>query len=372
MSRGVSYAKEFESVPPVMKAAVMHRPFDVRLEERPTPRPREDEVLIKVMVVGVCGSDVHYYEHGKIGRYVVEKPLLLGHECSGEIVAVGEQVSRFAPGDRVAVEPGVACGRCESCKSGRYNLCPDVRFLATPPIDGAFAQYIAIREDFVFPIPKGLTFERAAMNEPFSVGLHAVRRAGLKKGDTVSIMGMGPVGLLAVVAARACGAEKIIVSDIEPLRMEAALKLGASYAVHAGQENAAEAIRRLTGGEGVDAAIETAGNPNALQSALLGVRRGGKMAIVGLPPQGQAALDISYIVDNEIDIRGVFRYANTYPLGLELLNDPALPIEALFTDAYTLEDTQAALERARTNKSGSLKVLVYPNGTATLRTEEWK
>lgn len=370
MSDGVSYAKEFDTIPPVMKAAVMHRPFDVRLEERPTPRPRADEVLIKVMVVGVCGSDVHYYEHGKIGRYVVEKPLLLGHECSGEVVAVGGKASRFAPGDRVAVEPGIACGRCASCKSGRYNLCPDVRFLATPPIDGAFAQYIAVREDFAFPIPDELTFERAAMNEPFSVGLHAVRRAGLKKGDTVSIMGMGPVGLLAVVAARACGAKKIIVSDVEPLRLEAALKLGATYAVHAGRENVVEAIRRFTDGEGVKVAIETAGNPNALQSALLGVKRGGTMAIVGLPPQGQAALDISYIVDNEIDILGVFRYANTYPLGLDLLNDKEIDIEALFTDSYSLEEAQAALERARTNKSGSLKVLVYPNGIATLRTEE--
>lgn len=348
-----------------MKAAVLHRPFDVRVEERPVPAPGEDEVLIRVMAVGVCGSDVHYYEHGKIGRYVVETPLLLGHECSGVVAAVGAKAARrFAPGDRVAVEPGVACGRCAECKSGRYNLCPDVRFLATPPVDGAFAQYMLLREDFVFPIPDDLSFERAAMNEPFSVGLHAVRRAGIRTGDTVAIMGMGPVGLLALAAALACGAKKVIVSDVEPFRLETALKLGASHAIHAGQEDAAEAIRRFTDGRGADAAIETAGNPHALQSALLGTKRGGVMVIVGLPPEGRAALDISYIVDNEIDIRGVFRYANTYPLGLSLLGGSPLDIESLFTDSYPLEETGAALERARTNKGGSLKVFVYPNGKA--------
>ena len=356
-------AEAAPAVPSSMRAAVLRKPFDVRLEDRPTPVPREGEVLIRVRVVGVCGSDVHYYEHGKIGRYVVEKPLILGHECSGVVAAVGPGATRFQPGDRVAAEPGVACGRCESCKSGRYNLCPDVRFLATPPVDGAFAQYIAIREDFVFPIPDGLSFERAAMNEPFSVGLHAVRRAGLRTGDTVAIMGMGPVGLLAVAAAKACGAKKIIVSDVVPSRLEAALKMGASYAVHAGQADSVEEIRRLTDGKGADISIETAGNPRALRAALSATKRGGVLAIVGLPPEGQASLDIAYLVDNEIDVRGVFRYANAYPLGLELLGDPSLDAESLFTDAYPLEETAAALERARTNKNASLKVLVYPNGT---------
>lgn len=349
-------------VPREMDAAVLRRPFEVRLERRRTPEPREDEVLIQVKAVGVCGSDVHYYEHGRIGRYVVDRPLVLGHECSGVVAAVGAAVTRFAPGDRVAVEPGIACGRCGSCKSGKYNLCPDVRFLATPPIDGAFAQFVAIREDFVFPIPEGLSFERAAMNEPFSVGLHAVRRAGVKTGDSVAIMGMGPVGLLTVVAAKACGAARVFVSDVEPLRLDAALKLGAELAVHAGREDAAAAIRGATGGEGADVAIETAGNPQALRSALLATKRGGVAAVVGLPPEGRAELSISDLVDNEIDVRGVFRYANTYPLGLSLLADSAKNIEALFTDAYPLEETAAALERARTNKSGSLKVLVYPNG----------
>ncbi|QTH43449.1 NAD(P)-dependent alcohol dehydrogenase [Cohnella sp. LGH] len=350
------------AVPDEMVAAVLLRPFEVRLERRPTPRPRVDEVLIKVMAVGVCGSDVHYYEHGKIGRYIVDRPLVLGHECAGVVAAVGADVTRFAPGDRVAVEPGMTCGRCSACKSGRYNLCPDVRFLATPPVDGAFAQYVAIREDFVFPIPEGVSFERAAMNEPFSVGLHAVRRAGLKTGDTVAILGMGPVGLLAVVAAKACGAARVFVSDVEPRRLDAALKLGAELAVHAGNEDAAEAIRRATGGEGADVSIETAGNPRALRSALLATRRGGAVAVVGLPPEGRVELDVSYLVDNEIDVRGVFRYANTYPLGLSLLADPARKIEALFTDVFPLEETAAALERARANKSGSLKVFVYPNG----------
>ena len=141
-----------EAIPEVMKAAVLTKPWEIEIRKLPVPEVGENEVLVKVMAVGVCGSDVHYYEHGRIGRFVVEKPIILGHECSGVVVATGERVSRVKVGDRVAVEPGVPCGTCDYCKQGRYNLCPDVSFLATPPVDGAFVKYIKHREDFLYPI----------------------------------------------------------------------------------------------------------------------------------------------------------------------------------------------------------------------------
>lgn len=350
------------SVPKTMKAAVMHKPYSISIEEVPTPELGPNEVLVKVMAVGICGSDLHYYEHGRIGRYVVEKPIILGHECAGFVAAAGERVTRLEVGDRVAIEPGVTCGNCEACKEGRYNLCPDVEFLATPPFDGAFVQYIKHREDFLFKIPDHLSFEEAAMNEPFSVGIHASKRAGLQPGSTVAIMGMGPVGLMAVVAAKAFGAKEIYVADLEPLRLEAAIKQGATKAINIHDNNPVELIRKWTRGRGVDVAFETAGNPKALQAALASIRRGGKLSIVGLPPQDEIPLNVPLIADNEIDIYGIFRYANTYPLGISFLASGIADVKSLITDRYPLEQTYEAMERARTNKSGSLKVMVYPNG----------
>jgi len=349
-------------LPSTMKAAVLQRPLELTIEERPVPTPAPDEVLVKVMAVGICGSDVHYYEHGKIGPYVVRKPLILGHECAGVVAATGKRATRYKTGDRVAIEPGVVCGRCEVCKSGRYNLCPDVQFLATPPVDGAFAQYISIREDFLFPIPDALSFEEASMNEPLSVGIHACRRARLQPGATVAILGMGPVGLLAVAAVRAFGAETVIVGDLEPIRLEAAVRMGATHAINVREEDAAAAVRRLTGGRGADVAFETAGSSKALQAALASVKRGGRLVVVGLPPQDDVPLNVPFIADNEVDISGVFRYANTYKQGIRILSSGMADFGSLVTDRYPLERAAEAMERARTNKSGSLKVMVYPNG----------
>ncbi|GEO26490.1 sorbitol dehydrogenase [Alicyclobacillus acidoterrestris] len=349
------------TLPTTMKAAVLKQPFEIVVDTVPVPSPRADEVLVQVMAVGVCGSDVHYYEHGRIGRYVVEQPLILGHECAGVVVQVGERVTKFQLGDRVAVEPGVVCGKCDACRQGRYNLCPDVQFLATPPVNGAFAQYICVRQDNVFAIPPHVSFEEAALNEPFSVGIQAVTRAGVKPGDTVAIMGVGPVGLMTVVAARACGAKTIIVTDLEPIRLKAAMHLGASFAINVRNQDPVQAIRRLTDGVGVDVVLETAGNPEALRASVASARRGGKVAIVGLPATDDIALDIPSIVDNEIDIYGVFRYANTYARGIQILSSGIADVKSIVTDRFPLVAAQEAMERARTNRSGSLKVMVYPN-----------
>jgi L-iditol 2-dehydrogenase len=349
-------------VPKVMKAAVMNKQFEIEIQEIAVPKVQDDEVLVKVMAVGVCGSDIHYYEHGKIGRYVVEKPIILGHECAGIVAEVGENVTKVKVGDRVAIEPGITCGRCEYCKDGRYNLCPDVQFLATPPVNGAFVQYIKHREDFLFPIPDDLSFEEASLVEPFSVGIHAAKRTKLQPGSTVAIMGMGPVGLTAIAAVKAFGASKIIVTDLETNRLEAAKKLGATHVINVLEQDPNEEILNITNGKGVDVAFETAGNPKALKSALQAVKRGGKMAIVGLPPQDEIGLNVPLIADNELDIFGIFRYANTYPQGIEFLQTKSTDLTCLITDRYSLEETKEAMERARLNKKVSLKVIVYPNG----------
>lgn len=350
-----------KNIPETMHISLLNKPFDMEMKEVKVPKIGATDVLVKVMAVGVCGSDVHYYEHGRVGEFVVEKPLILGHECSGVVTDVGSNVTRFKVGDRVAIEPGVPCGECEYCKSGKYNLCPDVEFLATPPVDGAFSQYISHPEGFLFHIPEALSYEEATLNEPFSVGVQACKRANVQPGSTVVIMGMGPVGLMAVVAAKAFGATKIIVSDLEKIRLDEALKLGATHAINI-KEDVATRINEITKGKGVNYAFETAGNPIALQNALAALNNGGTLAIVGLPQQENIELNIPFIANHEINIVGIFRYANTYDMGLEMLASTSADLNMMFTDAYDLNEAKEAMEQARTNKSGSLKVMVYPNG----------
>ncbi|PHK49667.1 NAD(P)-dependent alcohol dehydrogenase [Staphylococcus edaphicus] len=349
-------------VPETMNISLLNKPLDMEIREVKVPQIGATDVLVKVMAVGVCGSDVHYYEHGRVGEFVVEKPLILGHECSGIVAAIGSEVTNFKVGDRVAIESGIPCGECEYCKSGQYNLCPDVSFLATPPIDGAFSQYISHPEGFLFHIPDALSYEEATLNEPFSVGIQACKRASVQPGSTIVIMGMGPVGLMAVVAAKAFGATKIIVSDLEKIRLDEALKLGATHAINIKEEDVSERIDEITEGKGAHYAFETAGNPTALQNALSVLNNGGTLAIVGLPQQENIELNIPFIANHEINIVGIFRYANTYNMGIEMLTSTTADLKTMFTDTYDLNQAKEAMEQARTNKSGSLKVMVYPNG----------
>ena len=253
-----------------MRAAVLHAPGDVRIEERERPQPGPREVLVQVTAVGVCGSDVHYYEHGRIGPFVVEAPLVLGHESAGRVVELGEGATDHSVGDRVTLEPGVPCGRCRECRAGRYNLCGDVVFFATPPIDGAFADFVAIHEDFAFALPEALSDEEGALMEPLSVGVWACRKAGVSAGDRVLVTGAGPIGLLAMQCALAYGATEVIVSDVNERRLALARRTGATRVVRAGEPLDFEA----------DALIECSGPPRRAhrrdQGAAPGGRRGAR------------------------------------------------------------------------------------------------
>src|SRR3954454_842070 len=184
-----------------MRAAVLHGPGEVVIEERPVPRPGPAEVVVRVRSVGVCGSDTHYYDHGRIGSFVVEAPLVLGHEAAGEVTELGPGVTRLTGGQRVSVEPGVPDLTCEQCLAGRYNLCPDMRFFATPPIDGSLAEFVTVHEDFAHPVPEDMSDDAAALLEPLSVGVWANRRGGVTAGSRVLTTGAGPVGLVAAQCA---------------------------------------------------------------------------------------------------------------------------------------------------------------------------
>ncbi len=345
-------------MPPTMKAAVLHKPGDVRLESVPRPAPKADEALIRVKAVGVCGSDVHYYTRGRIGAFVVRKPLILGHECAGEVAAVGKNVKSLKVGDRVAVEPGVPCRRCPHCRSGKYNLCRDVVFLATPPVHGAYCEYIVSPEDFAYKIPAAMTFEEGAMMEPLSVGVHACNRGEVRPGQTVAVLGAGPIGLVTLQAARAYGAARLIATDVDARRLALAKKLGATDVVNAGRDDAVKEVLRLTDGLGADVAIEAAGAVPTTQQTIGLVRAGGVVVWVGLAADDVFPIDVMNAICKEVDIRGIFRYANTYPAAIALVARKCVNVKAMITRRYTLEQVPEALAFAAEQGRKAIKIMI--------------
>jgi L-iditol 2-dehydrogenase len=333
-----------------VKAAVLHAAGDVRIEERERPQPGPREVLVEVTAVGVCGSDVHYYEHGRIGPFVVEAPLVLGHESAGRVVELGEGASKHAVGDRVTLEPGVPCGRCRECRAGRYNLCADVVFFATPPIDGAFAEFVSIHEDFAFALPEALSDEEGALMEPLSVGVWACQKAGVSAGDRVLVTGAGPIGQLAMQCALAFGATDVIVSDVNERRLALAERTGATRIVRAG-----EPLDELD----ADALIECSGHPDALTAGIKALRPAGVAVLVGMGPGEEGTLPLSVIQTREIWVTGTFRYANTYPTAIALAASGRVDLKAIISGHFGLDDAEAALRAGREDPD-SVKPMVVP------------
>lgn len=348
------------------KIALLSGVRDLALSEREVHAPKALEVLVRVGRVGVCASDVHYYTHGKIGKFVVEAPLILGHEVSGVVEAVGEGVTRLKPGDRVALEPGYSCRRCAYCKRGQYNLCPGMTFMATPPVDGALSEFVVWPEDFTFAVPDTLSDDAAALLEPLAVGVWAARRGGVKMGDSVAVIGAGPIGCTTLQAARAAGATTIIAVDLEPFRLDLARTLGATHTVNAREEDPVVRIREITAElsdlsashAGVDVAFETAGSLATCRLSIEAPRPGGVAVLVGLPPDPLVSLDIVGAASREIDIRGLFRYANCYPAAIGLVASGAVNLDALVTHRYPLERAREAFEFADFEKRTSMKVMI--------------
>ena len=325
------------------------RPREIAMEERPVPEPAPREVLVDVTSVGVCGSDVHWYEHGRIGERVAKDPLILGHESAGRVAAVGSEVTKHAVGDRVCLEPGVPCGRCRECRAGRYNLCADVSFFGTPPIDGAFTDRVVIHEDFAFALPDDMSDDVGALMEPVSVGIWACRKAGISAGDRVLVTGAGPIGLLAMQVAKAFGATDVAISDVNDHRLEVAERTGATRVLKAGEDEPGE----------VDALIECSGHPAAMVAGIHALRPAGTAVIVGMGPEPTAELPLALIQTSELWLTGTFRYANTYPTALSLAATGRIDVEALITGHYGLEETEEALNAGQRDET-SIKVMVHP------------
>ncbi len=337
----------------INRAAVLHAAHDVRIEERPVPEPGPREVVVEITSVGVCGSDVHYYEEGRIGDFVVEQPMVLGHESAGRVTALGEGVTKHRVGDRVTLEPGVPCGRCRECRAGRYNLCRDVRFFATPPIDGAFANFVGIHEDFAFTLPDDVSDDAGALMEPLSVGIWACRKAGVSAGDRVLVTGAGPIGLLAMQVARAFGATETTITDVQPARLEMARRTGATRTLKVDEEPLEDA------GLEVDALIECSGVPAALAGGIGALRPAGTAVLVGMGPSAEGTVPLQTVQTREIWLTGTFRYANTYPTAIALAETGRVDLEAIVTGHFGLDETEAAM-RATREDPGTVKPMVRP------------
>lgn len=332
-----------------MRASVLTGAGAISVLERPVPQVRSDEVLIKVAAVGVCGSDVHYYREGRIGDFVVDGPLILGHEVSGRIVAAGASVDAARIGERVAIEPQRPCRVCAQCKAGRYNLCPHMEFYATPPVDGAFCEYVTIQADFAHPIPDTVSDEAAALLEPLSVGIWASRKARIVPGSRVLIAGAGPIGVITAQAAKAFGAAEIIVTDPVAERRRLVERFGATHTLDPREDD----VRNLA----VDAFIDASGATPAVISGIESVRGGGVVVLVGMGSD-KIGVPIPVIQNRELSLTGVFRYTDTWPTAAHLVASGQVDLDSLVTGRFSLEEAEDALNADRT--PGSLKSMVVP------------
>lgn len=336
-----------------MQAAVLRGIEDLVIEERPVPQPGPDEVLVQVAAVGVCGSDVHYYKHGRIGDFVVTSPMILGHESSGVVVATGARVDRDRVGQRVSVEPGVPDLTCAQCLAGQYNLCPNMRFFATPPIDGSLAEFVTVHSAFAHPIPDSMSNDAAALLEPLSVGVWACRKGRVTAGSRVLVTGGGPVGLVAAQCALAFGATEVVVADLNPHRLALAAELGATATV-----NVTESPLSTSQYE-PDVLLECSGHPGATLDGLRSVVRGGRAVLVGMGGD-ELPVPLGHIQAREIELTGTFRYANTWPTAISLVSSGRVDVDALVTGHFPLVESLTAL-LAADNDPQAVKAVINPS-----------
>ncbi len=341
-----------------MKAGVLYKAGDLRLDDRPMPKLAADEVMVKIRAVGICGSDMHLYDSGHIGNTKMERPFVLGHEAAGDVAEIGSAVQDLKVGDRVAIEPGIPCRSCAYCKRGEYHLCPTVVFHGIPHNDGFFAEYAAVPADFAFKLPDSLTYVDGAMLEPLAVGLQAAAEGEVEAGQTVAILGSGPIGLSTLQACLVRGAANIIVVDMVQTRLDTAKKMGATHIINAAESDALAEINRLTGGLGADVVLETAGAVPTIKQTLYAARRGGVVVFVGICGQAEVPMDVVRIVRARMQVRGCFRYVNQYPTAVALAATGKVDVKTQVTHRFKLEELAKAIEFVINNKDVAIKGVV--------------
>lgn len=338
-------------LPDSMRASVLLAAGTIEMQERPVPSPAADEVLVQVSAVGVCGSDVHFYHDGGLGDWLVNEPLVLGHESGGVIVAVGADVPSSRVGERVSIEPQHPSTTSRETLRGEYNLDPHMQFYAVPGTDGAFQEYVTIQSHFAFTIPDSVSDYAAALMEPLSVAVATGRKADFAPGDRVLISGAGPIGLAIAQVARVSGAAEVLVSDISEVRRAAALRFGATAALDPTAD--ADELRHL----GVDSFIDASGAAPAVSAGLESLRPAGKAVLVGMGLP-ELPMSITQIQNKELIVTGVFRYANTWPTAIALVQSGQVDLDGLVTGTFGLDRVKDALES--TADPHTIKSIVEP------------
>lgn len=342
----------------IMKVAVMNGIGKMGFVEREVPQPADNEVLVKLEYVGICGSDMHYYETGRIGDYVVEPPFVLGHEPGGVVVEVGKDVKHLKVGDRVALEPGKTCGHCEFCKEGKYNLCPDVVFFATPPVDGVFQEYVAHEAALCFKLPDNVDTMEGALIEPLAVGFHAANQGGAHAGQTAVVFGAGCIGLVSMMALKAEGVSKVYVVDIMQKRLDKAMELGATEVINSMDTDVMAEIARLTEGKGADLIIETAGMEITTRQAIRIAKKGATIVLVGYSKTGEMTLPMSLALDKELTFKTVFRYRHIYPMAIEAVASGKVNLKGIVSNVFDFDDIQNAMDKSISDKANIVKSVV--------------
>jgi len=318
------------------QAAFMTDLNNIEIRDTQVPRPKEGQVLVKIEYVGICGSDVHFYEAGKIGDFVVKPPFILGHETAGVVEKTGPGVKKLKVGDKVALEPSVPCMACSMCRQGKYNLCPNVTMMATPPYNGALTKYLTHPEAFSYKLPDNVSTMQGALIEPLAVGLHAATQVGVSLGDSVTVLGAGCIGLVSLLATKASGAGRVYVADIEDKRLSFAAKLGATEVINAKNTDTVEKIKELTDGEGTKRVFECAGSEITISQTPHIVARDGRIVLVGM----------------------AFRYRNKYPVAIEAIASGAIKIKDIVTHTFEFSDTKKAFDFVIANPSDVVKAII--------------
>ncbi|MFZ2755512.1 MAG: NAD(P)-dependent alcohol dehydrogenase [Atopobiaceae bacterium] len=338
--------------------AILTTPGTMKIFPSAVPEPKDDEVLIEVEYVGICGSDVHGFQFGPfIPPKDPNTKIGLGHEFGGRVVSVGSEVTDFKPGDRVCAEPGVPDGTCHYCLEGRYNICPDVDFMATQPnYKGALTHYIAHPANFVYHLPENMDTMEGALVEPASVGMHAALVGGARLGKRIVILGSGCIGLMTLQACKSLGASEIVVVDVMDKRLKMAKQLGAMETVNGREEDTVARCHEIFGGQGADIVFETAGSKITAMQAVEIVDRGGSIMMVGTISE---PVPINFLkINREVTIHTVFRYANNYPMTIEAISSGRFDVKSMVTNVYEYKDVQKAFDESVNCKADIIKGVI--------------
>ncbi|MBL9207027.1 MAG: NAD(P)-dependent alcohol dehydrogenase [Opitutaceae bacterium] len=342
----------------LMQALVLEKTKSLVLRDFPVEESLgTHDVRVRIHTVGVCGSDVHYYQHGQIGPFVVRAPMILGHEAAGVVTEVGQAVTQLKVGDRVCMEPGIPDPTSRSTREGSYNLDPAVRFWATPPVHGCLRPSVVHAAAFTFRLPDTVSFAEGAMVEPLAVGMHAAHKARLRPGDFAVVLGAGPIGMVTALAALAGGCAHVVITDVQAAKLDLAAQLGPITPVNVREQNLAEQVRRMTEGWGADVVFDAVGLPQSIAQAIEVLAPGGTLVLIGMPG-APVPFDVVAAQVKEIRLETIFRYAHVFPRALALMGSQRIDVRPLITDTYSFADSIAAFDYATRMKPTSVKVQI--------------